>query len=101
MTTASKRRRSANPHSSRSIPRATFNRLVREITGDLGVPPHTTSHIKWSAKALKGFQEESELYLKEHFERASALSDRFNHRTVTLKHFNDGRALSVFGAAEA
>jgi histone H3/H4 len=88
MTTASKRRARYEP--ARSIPRATFSRLVREITDDLG-----RDYIKWSAKALQGLQEESELYVKEHFERAKTLSGRFNHRTVGLRHFNDGRAVSV------
>ncbi len=100
MPTVSKRRR-PNRDSARSIPRATFNRLVREITDDLELSPHTKQHIKWSANALKGLQEETELYVKEHFERASALSDRFNHRTVGLRHFNDGRAVSVGGTGES
>ena len=97
----SKRRRPSRLHAARSIPRATFVRLVKEISDRIGMLPHLDSRqIKWSAKALQGLQEEAELYVKEHFERASALSDRFNHRTVGLKHFNDGRAVSVFGGAD-
>ncbi len=96
MPSVSSKRRRPNPLSARSIPRATFNRLVREITDDLD-----RDHIKWSANALRGLHEEAELYVKEHFERASALSDRFNHRTVGLKHFNDGRAVSVGGIGES
>ena len=90
MPAISKRRRPGHVLAARSIPRATFSRLVREITDDLD-----RDYIKWSAPALQGLQEESELYVKEHFERAAALSDRFNHRTVGLKHFNDGRAVSL------
>ena len=85
MTAARKRRSNYQP--ARSIPKATFDRLVREITQDY------KSDMKWSAPALRGLQEESELYLKEHFERAAAISGRFKHRTVGLKHFNDGRGL--------
>ena len=96
MPASSKRRRPSRLHTERSIPRATFNRLVREITDDLD-----RDYIKWSANALKGLHEEAELYVKEHFERASALSDRFNHRTVGLKHFNDGRAVSLAEEQEA
>ena len=95
MPAASKRRRPSRLLTARSIPRATFNRLVREITDDLEAPPNSKHYIKWSAEALQGLQEESELYVKEHFERAATLSDRFNHRTVGLKHFNDGRAASL------
>ena len=83
---AIKKRRS-NYQPARSIPKATFCRLVRELTDDC------KSDMKWSAPALRGLQEEAELFIKEHFERASSLSGRFNHRTVGLRHFNDGRGV--------
>lgn len=70
------------------VPRATFSRLVREIAAD------HKSGIKWSAAALRGLHEESEQFIGEHFSAARKLSERFKHRTVGVKHFNEGRAIA-------
>lgn len=75
-----------------SIPRATFSRLVREIADS------SKSDVKWSAEALRGLHEEAELYIQEHFRDARQISDRFNHRTVGIRHFNGGKAQSVKAA---
>ena len=63
------------------IPRASFLRLVREITGNY------RSEMRWTGDALEALQGESEQFLGEHFGRARDLSERFKHSTVTLKHF--------------
>lgn len=74
-----------------SIPRATFSRLVRDIAGK-----HAhKSDAKWSAEALRGLHEEAELFIQEHFRDARQLSERFKHRTVGIRHFNNGKAESV------
>ena len=63
------------------IPRASFIRLVREITGNY------RSEMRWTNEAVEALHGDAEQFLGEHFGRARDLSERFNHSTVTLKHF--------------
>jgi histone H3/H4 len=63
------------------IPRATFLRLVREITGNY------RSEMRWTAEALEALQGDAEQFLGEHFGRAKELSEHFGHSTVSLRHF--------------
>ena len=64
-----------------SVPRATFQRLVREITGDF------KSDLRWTAEALEALQGDAEQFVEEHFARARDLSHRFGHSTVAPRHF--------------
>ena len=75
-----------------SIPKATFARLVKEISEEVRAE-RDAAPLKWSAEGVDALQEETEAYLEHHFSKAKRLLDTFNQRTVGLKHFNDGRAL--------
>lgn len=66
----------------RSIPRATFLRLVKEISNDASYEP-----LNWAEDAVDGLHEYSEAYLQRHFGRAHQLLDTFEQRTLSLKHF--------------
>jgi len=68
----------------RAIPRAVFSRIVREISEE------RCKHfrvVKWSAAAMGGLHEETELFLDDHFRRAQQMAERFKHATVGVKHF--------------
>lgn len=74
----------------KAIPRATFERLVKEITADL----HADKHVLWGASAIDVLHEESETLLAEHFQNAKYLCDTFEERTLGVKHFGSAKALS-------
>lgn len=67
---------------SRSIPRATFLRLIKEICTDI-----TPQSLNWGEDAVDGLHEYAEAYLERHFGRARQLLDTFEQRTLSLKHF--------------
>lgn len=75
-----------------SIPRARFDRLVREIAQDLSNPK--PERVLWSAEAMQGLHEEAEAFLAEHFQSAKRVCDVCDERTLGVKHFKTARALS-------
>ena len=76
-----------------AIPRATFERLVKEIAQDLAQDGRP--HVLWSAEAIDALHEESEVYLAEHFQHANYLCDTFNKKTLDMRHFNSAKNLAV------
>ena len=62
------------------LPRAPFNRLVRELSNNYGLK------IRWSAKALKTIQEASESYTTESLQRANTARGLTGHKTLNVKH---------------
>lgn len=66
----------------RSIPRATFVRLIKEICSELTEQEHN-----WAEDAVDGLHEYAEAYLERHFGRANQLLNAFEQRTLSLKHF--------------
>lgn len=75
-------KRKHSDRKNRSIPRATFLRLVKEISNDVSYEP-----LNWAEDAIDGLHEYSEAYLQRHFGRARHLLDTFEQRTLSLKHF--------------
>jgi histone H3/H4 len=68
----------------KSIPRATFVRLVKEISQRVSL---TKDPLKWSQGSIDGLHEEAENYLEKHFARAGRLLDTFEQRTLNVRHF--------------
>lgn len=66
----------------RSIPRATFVRLIKDIAAEFSETQHN-----WAEDAVDGLHEYAEAYLQRHFARAHQLLDTFEQRTLSLKHF--------------
>ena len=64
-----------------SIPRASFSRLVHELTDDY------RSEMRWSAEALEALQGDAEEYLQERFQGARSVSALCGRQTLTKKHF--------------
>lgn len=88
---------------SKSIPRATFVRLIKEITDEViqdhnqdmhevGLQPMLSS-VLWCEEAKEHLHEAAEDYVEEHFRKAGDLSRRFKNKTVRPQHFNDGISL--------
>ena len=75
-----------------SIPRATFDRLIKEITQDI------KADALWSAEAVDALHEECETFLAERFQGARYLCDAFKERTLTMKHFSTAQTLSSVSA---
>lgn len=76
-----------------AIPRASFERLVREISQNLAL--EGDKPVLWSAEAMDALHEESEVYLAEHFQNANVLCDTFKKKTLDMRHFNTAKNLSV------
>ena len=74
----------------RSVPRATFVRLVKEISHDMSEHP-----LNWAEDAVDGLHEYAEAYLERHFGRARQLLDTFEQRTLSLKHFRSAGEISA------
>lgn len=72
-----------------AIPRASFDRLVKEISEDVRMSDHP---LKWSRESIDGLQEETEAYVAMHFGKANRLLDAFEQRTLGLRHFRSARA---------
>ena len=85
-----RRKASSADRRNRSIPRATFVRLVKEISNDLSTNP-----LNWSEDAINGLHEYSEAYLERHFGRAHQLLDTFEQRTLSLKHFRSAAEVAA------
>ena len=88
---------------SKCIPRATFVRLIKEITDEViaehdkdmrevGVEPMLSS-VLWCDEAKEYLHEAAEDYIEEHFRKAGDLSRRFKNKMVGPQHFNDGVSL--------
>jgi len=94
-------RKNRSPRRSRAIPRATFERLVREITQELkvcsGEDPHS---ILWSADAMNALHDDAESFLSEHFQKAHYVCENFKKRTLHPQHFEMAQALS-YGTSES
>jgi len=75
---------------SRSIPRATFVRLIKEICSEISQEPHN-----WAEEAVDGLHEYAEAYLERHFGRANQLLDTFEQRTLSLKHFRSAAEVAA------
>ncbi len=97
---ANKRKRSRTAH---CIPRATFARLVKEISNDVSF---SQVPLKWSEGSIDGLQEETEAYMTNHFRKANVLLDAFNQSTLRSVHFKSADAIvetesgkTVFDAA--
>lgn len=82
-----KRKRSRANH---SIPRATFARLVKEISNDVSF---SEQPLKWSEGSIEGLQEEAEAYLANHFRKAHVLLDAFKQSTLRAVHFKSADAI--------
>ena len=79
-----------------AIPRATFERLIKEISQDM--KSEKLDRVLWSAEAVDGLHEEAETFLTEHFQNAKYLCDTFDDRTLSVKHFKSAQNLSTGGA---
>jgi histone H3/H4 len=82
-----KRKRSRTHH---CIPRATFLRLVKEISNDVSF---SQQPLKWSEGSIDGLQEETEAYLANHFRKANVLLDAFHQSTLRSVHFKSADAI--------
>jgi histone H3/H4 len=69
----------------KQIPRANFERLVREIGRDF-VPD-----IRWSAEAISALQEEAEEVLTDFFEKGDALAHMMGKKTMKPLHLRLAR----------
>ena len=63
------------------IPKASFARLVKDITQDL------SQSIRWKAEAITALQDASEMYLTEGFMSADKARELSGHKTLSLNHF--------------
>jgi histone H3/H4 len=82
-----KRKRSRSTH---AIPRATFARLVKEISNDVSF---SEQPLKWSEESIEGLQEEAEAYVANHFRKAHVLLDAFKQSTLRAVHFKSAEAI--------
>jgi histone H3/H4 len=85
-----RKQKASSDRRNRSIPRATFLRLVKEISNDTSTAP-----LNWSEEAVDGLHEYAEAYLQRHFGRAHQLLDTFEQRTLSLKHFRSAGEVSA------
>lgn len=87
---------SCKPRSKRQyvVPRATFERLVKEITADL----RPDLPLKWSAAGIDGLHQEAEEFLAEHFSSAGYVCDAFKRKTLNLNHFKTAQNLTKTAA---
>lgn len=76
------------------VPRATFERLVKEITADL----RPELPLKWSAAGVDGLHQEAEEFLAEHFSNAGYVCDTFKRKTLNLNHFKTAQNLAKTSA---
>lgn len=76
-----------------AIPRATFERLIKEISQDL--KPDAMSKVLWTGEAIDCLHEETETFLTEKFQTAKYLCDTFEDRTLSMKHFQTAKNLAV------
>lgn len=64
----------------KGIPRAVFDRLVKELSSDL------KDNIMWQPEAIDALKETSENMLESRFERAANLAKMCKLETVRLEH---------------
>jgi histone H3/H4 len=87
-------RKKPSPRSSdrrnRSIPRATFLRLIKEISNDFSYEP-----LNWAEDAVDGLHEYAEAYLQRQFSRATQLLDTFEQKTLDLRHFRSAAEVAA------
>lgn len=83
--------RSSKRKHSKSIPRATFKRLVHEICQDVAL---STSPHKWSESAIDALHEDAENYLAEHFQKANFMRLSLMKQTLDRKHLHTALAFS-------
>ena len=81
-------RRTRSSKHTRAIPRATFDRLIKEIAQEMDL------NVMWSGDAIDALHEESETYLSERFQNAHYLCDTFKERTLSMKHFTSAKTLA-------
>jgi len=81
-----KTRSSVSKYEQRAIPRASFVRIVKDISNTLSL---SKKPLKWSQKGIDGLHEEAESFLEQHFLRANKLLNAFEQRTLNLRHFNN------------
>lgn len=64
-----------------SIPRATFDKLVRHIASEQG-----GNNMLWSAEAVDALHEEAETFLAEHFQKGNCVCENLNKKTLAPQH---------------
>lgn len=79
-----------------AIPRATFERLIKEISQELKADG--MDKVLWSGEAVDCLHEETETFLTEKFQAAKYLCDTFEDRTLSMKHFQTAKNLGGLGA---
>lgn len=90
------KKRTRSSKRSIAIPRATFERLIKEISQDL--KSDSLSKVLWTAEAIDCLHEETETFLTEKFQKAKYICDTFEDRTLSMKHFHTVQNMAV-GAA--
>ncbi len=84
------------PHSrktSHAIPRATFERLVKEIAQDIAQEKDYDYRVIWSSDAIDALHEETQNYISERFSKANFLCDTFKKKTLDMRHFDTAKTL--------